>query len=91
MSVYFQILLFSFIVPFIFFFLPKRKFYKRWPEFITYNFIIIIPFLIWGEIFTLKGFWGCNNQFLSIIYISSSPLEEMLFFLVIPYMNYLNI
>lgn len=85
MSVYFQILFCSIIIPFIFSFHPRIKFYKRWPEFIKSNLLIIIPFLIWDEIFTLNSVWGFNDDFLSGIYVCSLPLEEILFFFVIPY------
>lgn len=44
-----------------------------------------ILFVIWDEIFTQIGVWSFNPKYLSGIYISSLPLEEILFFFCIPY------
>ena len=85
MSVYFQILFFCIIIPFIFSFHRKIKFYKKWPEFIKSNIITITPFIIWDEIFTSNKVWGFNDEYLSGLYIFNLPIEEMLFFLIIPY------
>ena len=84
-SVYFQVLLFSFIIPLLFSFHPKIKFYKKWPEFIKANLIITIPFLIWDEIFTNNNVWGFNAEHISGFYILNLPVEEILFFIIIPY------
>ena len=45
----------------------------------------MIPFLIWDEIFTRNGVWGFNNEHLLGIYFLNLPLEEILFFIIIPY------
>jgi len=42
-------------------------------------------FVIWDIIFTYMGFWFFNPIYNSGIYIYKLPLEEYLFFLVIPY------
>ena len=85
MSVYFQILFFCIIIPFIFSFHRKINFYKKWPEFIKSNIITIIPFIVWDEIFTSNKVWGFNDKYLSGLYIFNLPIEEILFFLIIPY------
>ena len=85
MSLYFKILIFSFILPFLFSFHPKINFHKKWIPFFKANLITLIPFLIWDEIFTVKNIWGFNNEHLSGIYLSKLPIEEVLFFIIIPY------
>lgn len=85
MPVYAQILLLSIIIPFIFSFHSKIEFYKHWISFIKANLITLIPFIIWDELFTKNGIWGFNKEHLYGLYIANLPLEEILFFIIIPY------
>ena len=85
MSTYSQVLASSIIIPLIFSFHPKIQFYKKWPEFIKANFLVTIPFLIWDELFTRDGVWGFTNEHLAGSYFLNLPIEEVLFFITIPY------
>lgn len=73
------------LFPFLFSFYPKANFSKKW----KYLWIaILIPgiiFLLWDEAFTQLNVWGFNAEYLSGIYLKSLPLEEVLFFVCIPY------
>lgn len=85
MSLYFKILIFSFALPFIFSFHPKINFYKYWTAFFKSNIIVAIPFIIWDIIFTYNGVWGFNEKHIGDLYIFNLPVEEVLFFIIIPY------
>ena len=73
------------LVPLIFSFHPKLKFYKMWPALglsIIFNMVLFIP---WDHIFTVNGFWGFNSNYLCGYSFLELPLEEWLFFICIPY------
>ena len=85
MTYYFKILLFSFIIPFIFSFHPKILFYKKFKILIKSIFLTSIPFILWDIIFTSYNIWGFNKLYTSSFYIINLPIEEILFFIIIPF------
>lgn len=85
MSTYFQVLIFSLIVPLIFSFHNKIQFHKKWSVFFKANILVTIPFLIWDEIFTENGVWGFADEHIMGLHLLNLPLEEILFFIIIPY------
>lgn len=85
MYTYLLVDLFSVLVPFLFTFHPKVKFHQQWFAFIPAWLVSALLFCIWDSSFTRWKVWGFNPNFITGIRISNLPLEEILFFLCIPY------
>jgi lycopene cyclase domain-containing protein len=82
---YLTIDLASIAVPFIFSFHPKLRFYRHWGALLPALLIPGLFFICWDCFFTAKGVWGFNPKYVSGVYLFNLPLEEILFFLCIPY------
>ena len=85
MSYYLKILFLSTLVPIIFSFHPKVRFYIYYKSIFSATLLASSIFILWDIIFTTLGVWGFNNQFITGIYILNLPIEEILFFLCIPF------
>ncbi len=85
MSLYGYILLFSGLIPFLYSFEKKLSFYKKWPILFLSILIVLIPYIIWDIYFTQNGFWGFNEKYIGDFSLFHLPIEEILFFVVIPY------
>ncbi len=82
---YFLILAASLAGPLALSFDKKVAFYKNW----KYAFpAMIIPALLyigWDIYFTEKGVWSFNESYITGIKLYNLPLEEVLFFFIVPY------
>ena len=85
MTYYYFILLSSIIIPIVFSFHSKVQFDKKFHILIKSIPISALPFIIWDVLFTKKGIWGFNSEFVLGLYIYNLPIEEILFFLCIPF------
>jgi lycopene cyclase domain-containing protein len=80
-----SLLVFSAIIPFLLSFDNKVRFCRIWKALFP-SILIVGSIYIAADIFFVKhGIWGFNESYHSGIIIAGLPLEEWLFFIVIPY------
>jgi len=80
-----MVLLFSFIIPFIASFNSKIKFKNYFSSVFITLLISSVPFILWDIYFTYLGVWGFNPEHNLGILFLGLPLEEILFFFIIPF------
>ena len=85
MSLYFILLLVTVSIPVLLSFDKRLHFYTRW-KFVFPSLIFIAAiYIIFDIIFTNKGIWGFNSTYISGINLFGLPVEEVLFFIAVPY------
>ncbi len=85
MSLYLLILIICLAGPFALSFEKNLRLYKRWKYLLPAIAVTMAVFVTWDIIFTHMGCWFFNPIHNSGVYINKLPLEEYLFFIVIPY------
>lgn len=63
----------------------KVHYVSEWKYVLGAIFFIGLPFLIHDYCFTHMGIWGFNSTYLTGSYIGNLPIEEVLFFVVVPF------
>jgi lycopene cyclase domain-containing protein len=85
MSRYLLINLLTVLFPVILSFEKKISFYKKF-KYLLFSILTVSPFyLVWDAVATSRGDWGFSPEYLIGIYIFGLPLEEVLFFVTVPY------
>ncbi len=87
MEKYYYLLIdfFTILFPFILSFDKKVAFYKSWPQIAKGLLVGGAIFLIWDHFFTVQSIWSFNPKYITGLHIASLPIEEVLFFILIPY------
>jgi lycopene cyclase domain-containing protein len=85
MYTYLILLIGSLLFPLSYSFEKKIAFYKRWLSLFTAIFLVAAFFIVWDIYFTNINVWSFNEDYVIGLYIYSLPLEECLFFIIVPY------
>ena len=82
---YLLIMLFSLAGPLALSFDGRVNFYKKWKFALQAGIIVAIPFVVWDSLFTKHSFWGFNSERILGVKFFDLPIEEISFFIVIPF------
>lgn len=82
---YLYLLLFTIFVPFVLTWDKKVQFYKQLKSLFISITIVGVVFIVWDVFFTKYGVWGFNQDYLLGLSFFKLPLEEILFFIIVPY------
>lgn len=85
MYLYLLLNLGSISIPFMYSFNKKMNFIKQWKSVFLAIILVAIFFIVWDVIFTKHGIWGFNEDYHLPYKIAGLPIDEMLFFICIPY------
>ncbi len=84
-NLYLWIDLLSLAGPLLLSFDKKVAFWRTWKYLFAGILLMMAVFIPWDVAFTHHGIWGFNARYLSGIWVAGLPLEEWLFFIVVPY------
>jgi lycopene cyclase domain-containing protein len=63
----------------------RIRFVRFWPGIFLGTAIMMLLFVPWDVWFTSKEVWGFNDRFITGITIGNLPIEEWMFFIVVPF------
>ncbi len=82
---YFLILLGSIIGPLALSFDKKVAFHTKWKNLFKAMLLPALFYIIWDMVFTKQGVWSFNEEYITGIKLYNLPIEEVLFFFIVPY------
>lgn len=82
---YFLILLASLLGPLALSFDKKVAFCKSWKYVFPAMILPALFYIGWDMYFTAQGVWHFNPNYITGIYLYNLPMEEVLFFFIVPY------
>lgn len=75
----------SFGIPFLFSLLPAFGFVRKWKYIWPAILANAVFFILWDVAFAAAGVWGFNERYITGLRVLSIPVEEIMFFICIPY------
>lgn len=84
-DVYLIINVLTFLGPFLLSFDKRVAFHKSWIKLLPALFCMGVIYLPWDIVFTYLMYWGVNPKYLYGTFFLSLPIEEWMFFIIIPY------
>lgn len=84
-STYLLINILIIIVPLLLTFEKKIRYYKNIPALVVSILLVGGAYIVWDVVATYRGDWDFNPEYLIGIKIFNLPLEEILFFVTVPY------
>jgi len=85
MSAYLLINIGIIAVPLLFSFEKNIQFYKKFPYILISMFVVGLFYVLWDIHAAANFHWSFNPEFTGNIKIAGLPLEEILFFVTVPY------
>jgi lycopene cyclase domain-containing protein len=85
MSFYLAVELSALAIPLLFSFDRKVAYFRLWPFLLPSICVTAVIFIPIDIFFTSRGTWGFNPEYHSSLFLAGLPLEEILFFIIIPY------
>lgn len=82
---YLLLLVFTFFYPLFRSFEFRIRYYSKWKFLLPALLISASVFIAWDIWFTVIGVWGFNPDYVFGFYISGLPVEEWLFFFIVPF------
>jgi lycopene cyclase domain-containing protein len=82
---YFVILAASLLGPLALSFDKKVAFYKKWKYVFAAMLLPALFYIVWDIFFTARGVWSFNERYITGLRLVNLPVEEVLFFFVVPY------
>ena len=73
------------LFPIILSFDKRVRFFQSWKYIFPGLFISGLLFLFWDYLFTIYGVWSFNPDYVKGIYFLNLPIEEILFFVTVPF------
>src|SRR5918992_3117298 len=63
----------------------RTTYYRRLPALVLSIVVVSTCYLVWDILVTARGEWSFNSRYLTGVQIYNIPLEEVLFFITVPY------